>query len=181
MRNSKHQIVIDGKLRWRINAKLAKQRKLTAADIADIRATHLEKLQVYTLMYAMDPEEDREFLELCDKHLVTIEFELQELWGFERNARYHRFWNRPWCSCPKMDNEEAYGLNRAFVSGHCPLHGRELIEAQDDLERRKAESDWTRRCTEMRLSDGRFFLYFWGAMVLACAWTLWILIGEVLR
>jgi hypothetical protein len=51
------------------------------------------------------------------------EYRLQELWGFPKDPNYHRFWEMAGCTCPKMDNEDAYPTGYYTRSGNCPLHG----------------------------------------------------------
>ena len=103
-RNNKYQIVQDGEVRWRLNIDLAKERGLSQETIAKIRDVHDRKLQVIDCMNAMDPKEDISFLLEGDKYLEECEYELQELWGFPLDSRMHKFWLRPQCTCPKMDN-----------------------------------------------------------------------------
>lgn len=50
------------------------------------------------------------------------EFELQRLWGFSENKDYHRFWDLSGCSCPVIDNEDAYPIGPYWYSGDCKLH-----------------------------------------------------------
>lgn len=62
-------------------------------------------------------------LKECDKLCTGIEFELQELWGFPMDIKYHKFWERPRCKCCKMDNEERAGTGYYIINENCPLHG----------------------------------------------------------
>ena len=50
------------------------------------------------------------------------EYRLQSLWRFPRDPSYHRFWDLPWCKCPKMDNDDDYPFLQHKVQ-HCPIHG----------------------------------------------------------
>jgi len=54
------------------------------------------------------------------------EFKLQDLWGFERDRNYHKFWNIPSCQCPKMDNDDVYPTGYYVISAACKLHGKGL-------------------------------------------------------
>ena len=54
---------------------------------------------------------------------IENEYTLQRLWGFEENANMHRFWEYPYCTCPKLDNEDRYGTSSYIVSRDCPIHG----------------------------------------------------------
>lgn len=88
-------------------------------NLEAIKEKHVEKLSVYEEMNNTD---DRDLLYLFDKFLMLIEFELQELWGFEQNAKYHRFWEYPKCLCAKTDNNDSYP-HFMYISLNCPLHG----------------------------------------------------------
>lgn len=51
---------------------------------------------------------------------------LQTLWGFDEGAGWIRWWNYPRCSCPKMDNDDAWPNGWYTKSGACPIHGSEV-------------------------------------------------------
>ena len=56
--------------------------------------------------------------------LESVEFRLQELWGFKQDAKYHTWWLKPKaCTCPKMDNTDPayYGAGK-IINGDCPIH-----------------------------------------------------------
>jgi hypothetical protein len=59
---------------------------------------------------------------MLDRLCQEIEFELQDAWKFPRDARHHRFWLRPHCTCPQMDNAERAGTGYCIISNDCPLH-----------------------------------------------------------
>ena len=61
----------------------------------------------------------KEYLELWTQN----EYSLQELWGFPKDPNYHKFWEMAGCTCPKMDNEDAYPTGYYIRVGDCPLHG----------------------------------------------------------
>lgn len=54
--------------------------------------------------------------------LKKIEFLIQEAWGFEPNEMFHRVWEYPHCKCPKMDNEDRWGIE-LITNPKCSLHG----------------------------------------------------------
>lgn len=61
----------------------------------------------------------------ANQMLQEIEYELQELWGFKQDSKYHTWWLRPEkCLCPKLDNRDPafYGAG-AIHNSACPLHG----------------------------------------------------------
>lgn len=57
------------------------------------------------------------------KNLTECEFEIQELWGFPRDIKYHRFWQAKKCTCAQMDNEEAWPSGYYSIDLNCLLHG----------------------------------------------------------
>lgn len=50
---------------------------------------------------------------------------LQKLWKFPQNEDYIKFWNHPACSCPKMDNNDAYPTGWYTMSAACCIHGKD--------------------------------------------------------
>lgn len=59
-------------------------------------------------------------------HLEKLEYELQELWGFGKDRSKHEWWMKiPGCTCPKMDNEDLWGIDQRWYNSDCPWHGKE--------------------------------------------------------
>jgi len=73
----------------------------------------------------MKATDDPKLLKAMDLEYTQIEFELQDAWGFPRNAKFHAFWNRPKCICPKIDNSDSYPTGFYITRQDCPLHGRD--------------------------------------------------------
>ena len=61
------------------------------------------------------------FRELYEEWM-ELERELQKLWGFEQDDNKIKFWNFPACSCPTMDNDDAYPTGYYTMSGGCMIH-----------------------------------------------------------
>lgn len=101
-----------------INKALAKKQGLTQETIEKIEALHKKRdsLEARRLNCSLDPDS---FLILW----TVNEYRLQELWGFPKNAAYHRFWDAKGCTCPKMDNDDAYPSGHYVINQNCPLHG----------------------------------------------------------
>lgn len=89
-------------------------------NVDKIKQLHYERMGVYE---EMKKTNDKLLLKMLDGLCTQIEFELQELWGFSLDIRYHRFWARPKCTCPKLDNEDLYPGGLYVTSGLCHLHG----------------------------------------------------------
>jgi len=89
-------------------------------NLEAIKDVHRQKLEIYQQI----DDTDEGLPELAAK-ITQLEFELQELWGFPQDIRFHRFWETPTCECPKMDNSDAYPSGYYSVAANCPLHGDE--------------------------------------------------------
>ena len=80
------------------------------------------KFELYDKMDEHDnPKRLRDFA----KQIKENEFEIQELFNFDRNYAFHRWWEVPKCTCPTMDNQDWWGNDRCYISGDCPIHGGE--------------------------------------------------------
>lgn len=89
-------------------------------NVEKIKAAHLEKANIYE---EIEQSDNIDYVrKVCIKKLTKIEFKLQKLWGFEKDARFHRFWETPKCQCPVLDNSDSYPY-RTIINSDCPLHG----------------------------------------------------------
>lgn len=109
-----------------INLKLAEKQELDMRAIYYIgvlheRCSHIEKEMS---MYSPDSEDFHEFQNIWN----TIQFDLQKLWGFERDHTRHPTWTLPHCTCPKMDNADM-GEHMYFAED-CPLHASNTGDEQ---------------------------------------------------
>jgi len=107
-----------GKPVYMMNKRLLDQQNCWT-NLDAIKEAHVRKLDLYDALRATD--DNGELRKLGDQ-VTAIEFELQGLWGFTLDAKFHRFWEYPKCQCPKMDNADDYPYMQ-YVSGSCPLHG----------------------------------------------------------
>ena len=62
-------------------------------------------------------------MELYLEEWTSIQFLLQEAWGFPEDVRFHRFWDMKGCKCPKMDNNDSYPSGFYITGGDCRVHG----------------------------------------------------------
>lgn len=112
-----------------INMKLAKERGLSNERIRHIQNVQTQRDAIIYVMKVTSPdtyEEYEDFISFIKGEaelLARTDYRLQELWGFEQNSDWHKFWETPHCSCPKMDNLDRWGTGHAVVSMHCILHG----------------------------------------------------------
>jgi hypothetical protein len=71
----------------------------------------------------LSKETDSNEIKLLIFQWHVIQLKLQELWGFEMDKNYHKFWNLTACTCPKIDNEDRHPSGYYVYSGDCSLHG----------------------------------------------------------
>jgi len=63
-------------------------------------------------------------LPLAAKRLEDIEYEMQRLWKFRQDARYHEWYLIPGCSCPKKENKALRNELAGFriIATSCQFH-----------------------------------------------------------
>lgn len=103
-----------------INKKLAEKMNLNEDIIKKIEELHLKRKDYYNRMEIAPVDDLKEW----DRLLTELEYDLQELWGFPMDSKYHKFWERPHCLCPKMDNRDRYPSGYYVINEECPLHGK---------------------------------------------------------
>lgn len=54
---------------------------------------------------------------------TELQFQLQDIWGFKRDATRHKWWYLPNCSCSKIDNNWRYPSEEYVMSLECKIHG----------------------------------------------------------
>lgn len=77
----------------------------------------LEKLKIYD-----EIENSTGDLTKYYKKLTDNEFNMQLLYGLDENINYHRFWETPKCTCPKIDNVVNYPDGNYIFDNECPIH-----------------------------------------------------------
>lgn len=102
-----------------LNPNLVKKQNLSDEQITKITELHTEKRHLMDLMTKVDTVS---LLKYYANQIENIEFSLQELWGFPKDRNYHRFWDVPKCTCPKMDNLERIGTEYKIYNSNCPIH-----------------------------------------------------------
>lgn len=90
-------------------------------NLEAIKAIHQRKLDLYDFI---KDENDVSMLKTYAAALSACEFELQKLWKFTADIRFHRFWQTPKCACPQVDNEDRYPTGHYVITADCPLHGK---------------------------------------------------------
>ena len=103
-----------------INMELAARQRLSESAIADIQAGHIYREFLVARMASTD---DKSSLKSLFAAWTENEFHLQRLWKFTEDANYHKWWYVPKCTCPKLDNNDAYPYGYYVKSTNCPVHG----------------------------------------------------------
>lgn len=88
-------------------------------NLEELKKVYVCKLEVYDLI--RETQNSKKLKKLTGE-LTEIDFKLQELFKFPRDANYHRIWEYPKCGCPVMDNKDRYPYGHIIDAG-CPLHG----------------------------------------------------------
>jgi len=89
-------------------------------NVDTLKELHRERLQFEEMM--SDTEDPAE-LKFLFAFWQENQFQLQEAWKFGRNADFHRFWEVPKCTCPRLDNEDMIGTKYCYINGSCSVHG----------------------------------------------------------
>lgn len=119
--NKYYGVRYKGKIRSYISYELAVKKGLGLDTIKDLKTTYRK---LYKTFDKIEECKDSKDIPKLIKDVEEIEFELQELWGFELDEKFHRYWmDCPGCSCPKMDNMDALGTGIRVTSSNCVLHG----------------------------------------------------------
>lgn len=106
----------------RLNLNLAIKQGLNQDDVDRLKFLHIGK---YNLIKQMEQTDDKYLLRMFGGMITLIEFELQRSWKFPMDKKFHRFWDLPKCSCPKIDNDDRYPTGIYVTSQNCPIHGWE--------------------------------------------------------
>jgi len=103
-----------------INQELAEKRGISDETIRQIQRLHLLREALKDIMATV---ENQELLPGLALTLQDLDFQLQDHWGFVRDPSFHRWFDVPRCTCPKLDNEENLGRSdMAIISSNCPVH-----------------------------------------------------------
>lgn len=95
-------------------------------NLGEIKRLHKIRLALVDFMEVLYDHEKYDMLRNVNDVYTELEFLLQDQWKFERNINFHRFWTRPGCTCPIMDNEDFYP-HRSVKTASCKIHGEEVL------------------------------------------------------
>lgn len=103
-----------------VNPAFVRKQNISDETLKQIIMLHKIRLRMHELVEKSD---DKDELRTLSNSLIDLELNLQDLWGFDRDIRFYKFWNVSKCTCAKMDNEDMYPIGPYWYSGDCPLHG----------------------------------------------------------
>lgn len=120
-----------------LNRFLIKKRNISNISVWKIMVLHRQQLEIEVAMEKM-PVTAVNLLQSLMDEITEINFELQDLWGFQRNADFHKTHYLPHCTCPKIDNDVMVGTPQRYIAEGCPLHDRGQIQRfRDEQEKEK--------------------------------------------
>ena len=117
-------IGLDGKVITHLNSRLAVRQKVTDDQLQALRASHVVRRTIFDLAKANETHATT--LRMLARVFDNLENEQQLLWNFGADPNFHRFFDMPGCTCPRMDNEDRLGTPYHVYSGDCPIHGDPL-------------------------------------------------------
>lgn len=120
-----------------MNTRLVKQQRLSKEDEQRIINLHIRKQDLFKEMERATLIGDKDELKTLDTLVTDLEFVLQDAWRFPRDIKFHKFWERPGCSCPKMDNEDAWPTGYYVRIGDCLIHGDYVNQRVIELKRKE--------------------------------------------
>lgn len=103
-----------------LNYHLGLNQKITKDQLDNLKKLHIKR---HNTIFEMKGLNTKDHLRSLAKEITDIDFELQENWNFKKDITFHRFWELPFCTCPKIDNAERVGTSYTIISSDCPIHG----------------------------------------------------------
>lgn len=119
---SEHEYIYNwkGEVKGVLNALLLAEHGISEQQVQKIKELHCVKSIIFDCMFDSD---DKEELHILAEFMEQCEFALQQAWGFPQDRNMHNWWLVPKCTCPKMDNEDAYRTEYRCINTQCPVHG----------------------------------------------------------
>lgn len=112
-----------------LNKRLMVQQCCTEDDMTALLVSHVLRASVFEAMNRTDDPHELQRYDRVYKHLQRAQ---QELWKFQQNDNYLRFWDVPKCGCPKMDNDDAVGTPYKITSAACVIHWKEPDDTSNE-------------------------------------------------
>ena len=103
-----------------VNPWLVRERNISLENVVEIKNLHRIRVETFK---KMEKTKSRPKLRALANEVEEIEYELQDSWGFPRDKSFHRWFEVPRCTCPKMDNADNIGVpDYNIIMGDCPIH-----------------------------------------------------------
>ena len=122
MEKQKNQVWFEKTKITSLNSNLIKSQNIDDERLEQLKKMHIAKYLFFEFVKRI-PNEQTKLIKECAKVWEQMEFDLQKLWGFEEDNKFHRFWDFPKCSCPVMDNEDRIGVSERVYLSSCLVHG----------------------------------------------------------
>lgn len=104
-----------------LNTNLIEKQQVPSEKVEALKFTH-ELLDFIDYLSESMSEKKIYEQKFLARMRIAIEYDQQNLWGFEQNSTFHRFFDFPKCSCPNMDNRERLGTPYKVYSQDCIIH-----------------------------------------------------------
>jgi len=98
-----------------------KNRITNKKNLTKLKNCLKEKLKIYDLIEKSESLDNNQYKHYYKK-LTDIEFNMQLLYGEDEDIIFHRFWETPKCTCPKIDNLENFPSETPIFDVNCPIH-----------------------------------------------------------
>lgn len=102
-----------------LNPDLILKQHLTKDDVALLQHLHQQKI---VLFHKAEHETDLVLLRALAEEYEQLNYHLQEVCHFPRNADYHRWFDFPKCTCSRLENEANIGKSKRIFSSTCIIH-----------------------------------------------------------
>jgi len=119
----KYDIILDGVWLGRLNDRLARNQHVSDDQLEALRISHQVKHKLFEeAKRTQDGKRLRELAVMFEE----LEFLQQEAWNFEQDRKFHRWFDLPGCTCPKLDNGDRVGASdERIISTDCPAHNED--------------------------------------------------------
>lgn len=123
-----YPVIVNDEVKKYINPFLVKKQNLSTKDIKKIINLHIQNINLQEKYEKILLDEEKNNIENSntgkeyDDQWTTIQQNLQINWKFSVNSKMHIFWEVKGCSCPKMDNQDAYPTGFYHYSSNCSIH-----------------------------------------------------------
>lgn len=118
----------EGKAICLLNERLANRQKITLEQLEALKESHV---LAHTIKEQARNSIGKPLkLRMLAAVFEALEFEQQKLWNFEPNADFHRFFDFPGCTCPKLDNIDRLGSPYKVYNKACLIHGDVQLEVK---------------------------------------------------